>query len=242
MDNLHITTEQYISALKQEGVLKERSVELLYILYDAPNCEATAKQIAQIFGYNDFPPVNALIGKLGKRIANNLNIQLNERPGKSSPGWWQVIANGEYKPDGFTWSLKDELFEALVDLGLLRDYETKLYPEIIPDLENLSEGYARIIYIDRYERNLTARKICIQHYGAICSACNFNFEETYGDIGKGFIHVHHLVEISAIRKEYKVNPIDDLRPVCPNCHAMLHQKRPAYSIEELKHIMSIRSK
>ena len=55
------TNEQYASALQQEGVLKDKSVELLYILYDAPNCEATAKQIAQIFGYSDFPPVIAFI-------------------------------------------------------------------------------------------------------------------------------------------------------------------------------------
>lgn len=64
-----ITKEQYKQALPAGNTLKDRSVELLNMLYDAPNCEATAPQLAAMLGYSDFPPVNALIGKLGKRIA-----------------------------------------------------------------------------------------------------------------------------------------------------------------------------
>jgi 5-methylcytosine-specific restriction protein A len=36
---------------------------------------------------------------------------------------------------------------------------------------------------------------------------------------------------------YRVNPIDELRPVCPNCHAMLHQIRPALAINELQSLL-----
>ena len=63
-----ITKEQYKIALQADGVLKVRSVDLLTVLYDAPACRATSTQLAQVLGYEDFPPVNALIGKLGKRI------------------------------------------------------------------------------------------------------------------------------------------------------------------------------
>lgn len=52
----------------------------------------------------------------------------------------------------------------------------------------------------------------------------------------GFIHVHHINQISDIGKEYEVDPIKDLIPVCPNCHAMIHSKRPAFTIEEIKEI------
>ena len=55
--------------------------------------------------------------------------------------------------------------------------------------------------------------------------------KVYGDIGKGFIHVHHLTPLWDIRQGYEVNPVKDLRPVCPNCHAMLHRGTP-YTIEE----------
>jgi 5-methylcytosine-specific restriction protein A len=56
----------------------------------------------------------------------------------------------------------------------------------------------------------------------------------YGDIGKGFIHVHHLKPVSQIGETYEVDPINDLRPVCPNCHAMLHRPEETLTIEELK--------
>lgn len=63
-----------------------------------------------------------------------------------------------------------------------------------------------------------------------------NFKDTYGKIGEDYIHVHHEVEISSIAEEYEVDPIEDLKPVCPNCHAMLHRRKPAYTIDELRRI------
>ncbi len=62
-----ITKEHYKEALKAEGVLIGRSLDLLFALYEAPLCMATPGQIAQIVGYQRFSPVNAMIGKLGKR-------------------------------------------------------------------------------------------------------------------------------------------------------------------------------
>lgn len=82
-----------------------------------------------------------------------------------------------------------------------------------------------------------ARQECIEHFGLNCQVCDFNFKEKFGELGKNFIHVHHIIDISTIGKEYSVNPITDLIPVCPNCHAMLHKQEPAYSILELKNIM-----
>ena len=78
---------------------------------------------------------------------------------------------------------------------------------------------------------------CIEHYGVNCIICGFNFEEIYGSVGKEFIHVHHLIELREINEQYEVDPIEDLRPVCPNCHAILHKRKPAYSIKEMKSII-----
>ncbi len=100
-----------------------------------------------------------------------------------------------------------------------------------------SEGATKQVTVNIYERSSEARTICINRHGLNCSVCGFNFEETYGVIGVGFIHVHHLKPLSQTGKGYKLNPIKDLRPVCPNCHAMLHQRKPAYSIEELKAVI-----
>ena len=64
-----------------------------------------------------------------------------------------------------------------------------------------------------------------------------NFEAIYGAIGRDFIHVHHLIPLSEVGDTYEVDPIEDLRPVCPNCHAMLHKRTPPYSISELSALM-----
>lgn len=106
-----------------------------------------------------------------------------------------------------------------------------------PEADSMYEGNLKKISVNKYERNPLARRACIDHFKAICMVCDFNFEEVYGDIGRDFIHVHHLKELSAIKKEYKIDVINDLVPVCPNCHAMLHKRKPAYTIDELRSII-----
>lgn len=101
--------------------------------------------------------------------------------------------------------------------------------------EQLYKEGARILVSGyRYERDPHAREACIRHHGTSCAVCGFNFGEEFGAVGDGFIHVHHLTLISDRGSEYVIDPIEDLRPVCPNCHAMLHRKSPPYSIDELK--------
>lgn len=100
--------------------------------------------------------------------------------------------------------------------------------------EPLTEGEPVRVKVNRYERNPKARAACLAYYGATCQVCDLDFPKRYGGIGDGFIHVHHLKEMSTIGTSYNVDPIEDLRPVCPNCHAMLHTRKPAFTIEELK--------
>lgn len=102
------------------------------------------------------------------------------------------------------------------------------------------EGQKKTILVNAFERNTEARLKCISHYGMDCGVCKFNFREFYGQIGEGFIHVHHLKLISSIGLEYKIDPIGDLLPVCPNCHAMLHKRSPPYTVEELKEMIRIK--
>lgn len=105
------------------------------------------------------------------------------------------------------------------------------YPE---DDEKLYEGALITVKANKYERNQKARRECVAKKGYQCLVCGRDFEATYGEIGKNFIHVHHLTPISSIGKEYELNVDTDLAPVCPNCHYMLHRKDPPYTIEELK--------
>jgi 5-methylcytosine-specific restriction protein A len=112
-----------------------------------------------------------------------------------------------------------------------------LYPDEVSSSEQLIEGAKKTVTVNSYERNPKARGRCIEHYGIQCFVCGFEFQQSYGEIGVGFIHVHHLTQLSNIGQGYEVDPIRELRPVCPNCHAMLHRRNPPYTVEELKSIM-----
>ncbi|MCZ8076019.1 MAG: HNH endonuclease [Paucibacter sp.] len=96
------------------------------------------------------------------------------------------------------------------------------------------EGARYSVTSTAIERNPLARAACINHHGCKCNVCGFDFEAVFGELGKGYIHVHHRVEISTNSSEHQVNPVEDLIPLCPNCHAMAHQKRPPVPVENLK--------
>lgn len=101
--------------------------------------------------------------------------------------------------------------------------DSMLFPETdIPS--EFSEGNVRVCLVNKYERDISARKQCVALKGCKCSVCGIDFSEMYGkELGHGFIHVHHVLPLSAIRKGYQPDPATDLIPVCPNCHAMIHR-------------------
>lgn len=232
----NLITRDYQEFL-QQACLNEKETLLLMYLFEAGKNGLTATQLASFFNYDNFQPANSLIGRLGHKICDfqqAYNPFINDK----NKHWWLFVADGEDSEQGFTWYLKEPLAEAMIAEGMVQRYQTEqktLYPEVVN--EDLFEGAKRTITVNSYERNPQARKQCLTHYGHQCSVCGFDFEKVYGDIGKAFIHVHHLKEIASIGESYQINPVTDLRPVCPNCHAMLHRKNPAYTIEELQQLI-----
>ncbi|WP_305856404.1 HNH endonuclease [Balneatrix alpica] len=137
---------------------------------------------------------------------------------------WTPQAGGQTIPE----TIADELFGELqrsVDFGFASESpaEVRLY----------AEGKVRTVTSRTYDRSPLARQACIQHYGYSCFACGFNFGWVYGPLGETYIEVHHLQQIADVGEEYLIDPVKDLRPVCANCHRMLHRRRPPLSIEEL---------
>ena len=102
---------------------------------------------------------------------------------------------------------------------------------------DLPEGAKTRVEVNRYERSRRAREECLLHHGYACRVCGLRFEERYGEIGQGFIHVHHTTPLAEVAgtPEYRLNPVSDLVPVCPNCHAMLHRiSDSTLTVEELR--------
>jgi 5-methylcytosine-specific restriction protein A len=160
-------------------------------------------------------------------------LRLVERVDSEKLSLYVLKENGlKAAPQG-PMKIKEQL-EKYLDRNFNDYYAEGVFPEEVSD--ELEEGHKRTVTVNIYERSSIARQKCIEEYGLNCVVCDMNFEEVYGEFGKGFIHVHHIVPLHEVGGSYKVDYKKDLVPVCPNCHAMLHRKlnKSFLSIEKLK--------
>jgi len=84
-----------------------------------------------------------------------------------------------------------------------------------------------------FSRNRKLVRDAKQHYGFTCQVCNFNFQEAYGELGEGYIECHHLNPL-AEREGSQETTLEEVAVVCANCHRMLHRRRPALTLEQLR--------
>lgn len=105
--------------------------------------------------------------------------------------------------------------------------------------KTIKEGRGHDKISIRYERSRLARERCLARWGYKCYICGMDFESVYGEIGKGFIEVHHKVPISQRGGEYEFVPERDLVPLCSNCHSMVHYKTVVpRDVDKLKKLFS----
>jgi hypothetical protein len=147
---------------------------------------------------------------------------------------WRVI-----KPVSISWPYR------FSQLGWKRLASSTRIPDIDP-LEGFAEGDKRLRVHLATERNSALRARAKDYWqtrlGALrCLICNFSFEDTYHDFGAGFIEMHHDVSLSLNGK--RVNRVIDLKPVCANCHRMIHRD-PFHplSMTKLKNQLKIKSR
>ncbi|TVM04177.1 MAG: hypothetical protein CV087_01925 [Candidatus Brocadia sp. WS118] len=129
---------------------------------------------------------------------------------------------------------KERLGEYGKTIATLVSERQRLYPDELDPGQKYAEGAKKQIRVNAYERNPKARAACLKYHGYNCVVCGFSFESRYGDLGREFIHVHHLNPLALTDGEYKLDAVADLCPVCPNCDAMLHRGTEVLSIEELR--------
>ena len=209
--------------------------------YSAHFIEAMSKQTAE--NRNRFLGYATLLKKKGAKADIKVNsIPLDLTSIDAWPENWRdvkihvtkmpVFENEEdYPSAAYKWgSILIGMILSLTDIVPVAD-------ETI-EHNGFPEGDAQRIEVNRYERNPLNRKLCLSAKGYDCIICGFNFEKIYGKIGYHFIHVHHVVPVSQLGTAYVINPITDLIPVCPNCHAMLHRRNPPLLPEELKNVLT----
>lgn len=177
----------------------------------------------------------------------NAHIQMENNPRlRTKLLWPKELTWKMYNDEGFPYMrfekkenntyYVDFIYE-IKETNLQTDSNDVWY-EVFDDNAIGLEGKRAVYFTLRYERNPKNRREAIKIHGLRCKVCGFDFQEKYGDLGQSFIEIHHIKPLSSIGEEVKINPETDLRPVCSNCHQMIHRRRgKVYSIEELKAIV-----
>lgn len=212
--------------------LTASQLHVLEALLFAPNHSASASQLQTILGLAAVVQVNGAIGGVGRKVYDVLRAH----PGgllEGEYGWWHILATGRQTKDrGFIWTLRQDVVRGLIACGFSSNGHPT--PNEVSEPDRLIEGAVRQVTVNAYERNPVARARCIEAHGAACFVCELDFGATYGESAVGYIHVHHLRALASIGEQYEVDPVEDLRPVCPNCHAVIHMADPPHSIEQVK--------
>lgn len=91
----------------------------------------------------------------------------------------------------------------------------------------------------RIERNSGVSKKVKKFKGYTCEACDFNFIDKYGELGREFIEAHHLTPIANLGiGQFQINIQTDFAVLCSNCHSMIHRLDDPSNLGQLRQIIS----
>lgn len=136
--------------------------------------------------------------------------------------------------------IRNEKLLKYIETYFTDNSQTDFFPDMVKEDDTHYEGAKKSVIVNKYERSSKARENAINFHGLNCKVCDLNFKEMYGELGENFIHIHHLIPINEIGSNYQINYKNDLVPVCPNCHSMLHRKLDGKepTLEELKQMIN----
>lgn len=155
----------------------------------------------------------------------------------------QVLREGR-KADPRSGAQHESLMFDYLTLTLGREIDgvpSKMVPKKDDDTVKYWEGSALRVPVTRFERDRKARRKCLEVQGHHCAVCAMSFGDRYGAEVVGLIHVHHVTLLSQRGGGYSPDPIRDLVPVCPNCHAVIHATPgKVRSIKEVREMLRSR--
>lgn len=211
----------YANALRLAlPLLSETQLEILRALVTAPQKTASAGQIAKQLGLRHHLTVNAALANMGTSVLEFMNLNPQEAA-KLFPKPWRILAI-EGQPNlvnVFPWQLRPEVVGGLTLLGFPDQSQWDSDERIAAN--GLTEGAPAMSLVETHRRNAKARAQCLAIHNPICEVCQLDFGVIYGANFRDCIHVHHLAPIAAANGSRTVDPVVDLVPVCPNCHAVI---------------------
>jgi 5-methylcytosine-specific restriction protein A len=204
-------------------------INLHFDLFSAPLLDSMQKR------YSDRKTGLASYLEMAKAKNNTCLFQVNglEESLEDLTSWSEIsfqISKSYFSEENEFDSLASSLLDFMCVVLFLIVEDTEWSAE---DDDSRFEGELHSVIANRYERSRYNRAICLKYYGFKCRGCGDTLEEKYGPIGSGVIHVHHIVPVSQMGGSYKLNPIKDLIPLCPNCHNIVHRRNPPLTITEL---------
>jgi len=222
-------------ALEKRG-LAESSRVLFNAHYAMPNHVSTMRHLAAAIGERDPMAGNRLYGNLASRIRRELGL-MKPRIALWTIATWPEEPIGERRE--FSFRMRPEVVEALERLGWVVRVVFEVAKTELPTFAVEGGLQQQLRSHRKRERLLRDAKIADilarSHDGKLCcqiEGCGFDFESVYGNIGKGYIQVHHLNPLG-LRDTSELTRLDDLMIVCANCHAMLHRELEVLSPEKL---------
>ena len=227
-----LTKNQWLEVLSDSDIISDKRREILLEFGNSPDYRNASSVVGEKYNYSNAGGINLTMMHFASAIAKKHSVELHYFEKKDRTSFWSLFFYGIHDHPYFYWQIRDELAQAMIESKWIDGYTVEYYDEMSIYLE----GQKRVSQTVSYERNSAARNKCIEHYGCKCAECGFDFEVHFGEHGKGYIHVHHLRLHAYSGKEHQIDPIEDLRPLCPNCHAMVHRGTKMLSMEELKDI------
>ncbi|MBX9706657.1 MAG: HNH endonuclease [Caulobacteraceae bacterium] len=185
----------------------------------------------RIWGDQGFPLIFLLEGRLIDYSWLEFTSDFGFKPGFYLAGQTMRIAPERVHASPYK---TVEAFAAALGLGDLPVEPGSVAPE--PDRRGFAEGSRTLREHLRLERSTALVgqfKAGLDDF--CCAICGFDFEATFGELGRGFIEAHHVEPLGETGASFR--HVEDLLPVCSNCHRMLHRRWPALRPDELRAIV-----
>lgn len=232
-NDLIIPALNYLLLHKENGLTTSELIILL-----SNELEISGHDVEILSGRNDTYFSQKVRNLVSHRTLENKGLAIYKK--LSRDGLHKITDEGEKylleNINNFTFILDNNFSEDQRKIIIDRDYSDLI----------IEEGFTKFSQIKTKARSRKLVNIAKEHYSQngkiFCSACNFNFEDFYGVMGKGYIEIHHLNPIFAIEGSIEqsiIEALGNVAPVCANCHRMIHRKNDQLlSIASLRELIS----
>lgn len=197
-------------------------------------CVNDKRQARYLENIHDYVGYNIVSSSENVTLIDSVDRNYVIPPSRTNKGIGHGHHNVWYADQQNAKSFRDQVLKYILTYKEYQSHNS----EIKYHLHNESRPY--VSTSTQITRSQQARHECIEIYGCYCNICGFDFEKTYGALGKDYIEVHHITpigQLSSAEGYEGTDPKKDLIPLCSNCHSMVHRKKTPFSPTEIRRLI-----